>query len=333
MARQSGVWKRKRDGWYMTTLNGQQIKLALDKKEATKAFHELMAKPDAKPDDTSRMSFRKLADRFLEFCLRTMAEKTYVQRKLYLQKFSDHLGKKAVADIRVEHVTAYEAKNPQWSGSTQTCVRSIILACLNWGAEQGVIPANPIPKLRNGVYARRERILTPDEREKIRAAASKPLRDFLEALELTGARPYSEIGSLTAEMIDFASGTITFEKHKNAKKGKRRVIYITPQFEALLRKRMEKHPIGLLFRTQKGGKWTADAMCEWLRALEKRLNIPRLTCYTWRHSFISDALEKGMTSEVIGHLVGNRATTIAKHYDHLDQKQEALKAAARRAIT
>jgi hypothetical protein len=42
MARQSGIWQRKRDGWWMTTINSTQIKLALDKKEALKTFHELM---------------------------------------------------------------------------------------------------------------------------------------------------------------------------------------------------------------------------------------------------------------------------------------------------
>jgi integrase len=316
----------------MTTVNGKQIKLALDRKEARQAFHELMAKPENKPIDTSRISFRKLADRFLEHCKGTMAEKTYVVRKFYLQKFCDHLGRKAVADIRVEHFTAYEAKNPQWSQSTRTAVRSIILACLNWGADQEIIAANPVPKLKNGSYSRRERILTADERERIKAAASKPLRDFLEALELTGARPYSEIGSLTADMIDFETGTITFVKHKNAKKGKKRVIYITPQFEALLRKRLAMNPTGLVFRTQKKGPWNADAMCEWMRKLERDLKIPRLTCYAYRHSFVSDALERGLTADIVGHLVGNKAATIAKHYDHLDQKREALKAAARKAV-
>jgi integrase len=332
MARQSGIWRRTRDGWYMTTVNGKQVKLALDKKEASKAFHELMARPDVKPAGTSRVSFRKLADRFLDHCKRTMAEKTYVLRKLYLQQFCDYFGRKAVADLRVEHVTSWEEKHPQWSPSTRTGVRSIILACLNWGAERGTIPANPIPRLKNGTFARRERILTADERVRIRAEASKPLRDFLEALELTGARPYSEIGSLTADMIDFENGIITFEKHKNARKGKRRVIYITPKFEALLRRLVAKHPNGLLFRTQKGGEWTADALCYWMRELEDRLQIPRLTCYTWRHSFCTDALARGLTADVVGELVGNSARTVSQHYAHLEQQKAAMKAAAARAL-
>jgi integrase len=211
-------------------------------------------------------------------------------------------------------------------------VRAIILACLNWGSHEGIITANPIPKLKNGTYARRERILTTGERERIMAAASKPLRDYLQALELTGARPYSEIGSLTADMIDFEAGTITFEKHKNAKKGKRRVIYITPRFEELLRKRLAKHPTGLVFRTQKGGHWNADAMCEWMRKLERDLSIPRLTAYTFRHSYMTDALERGLSADLIGELVGNTARTVSKHYNHLSEKRDALKAAARKAV-
>src|SRR4051812_27334894 len=96
MARPSGIWQRKRDGWWMTTINGMQVKLALDKKEALKAFHELMAK-DA-PADTARLSFRRLADMFLANSQRCLADSTFQLRRHYLQWFCDHVKRKAVSD-------------------------------------------------------------------------------------------------------------------------------------------------------------------------------------------------------------------------------------------
>ena len=43
MARTAKVWFRKQDGYFYTTVRGEKIKLSKDKKEATKAFHTLLA--------------------------------------------------------------------------------------------------------------------------------------------------------------------------------------------------------------------------------------------------------------------------------------------------
>ena len=107
----------------------------------------------------------------------------------------------------------------------------------------------------------------------------------VELLALTAARP-SELLRLTPADLDrggeveLARGyrvklpgvwCVQPSRHKTSRKGKRRVIYITPKFEALLRRLVAKHATGLLFRTQKGGEWTADALCYWMRELEERL--------------------------------------------------------------
>src|SRR5687768_9416586 len=107
MPRRPGLWKRKEDGWWYTTVNRQQVKLAKDRKEAETAFHELMLRPDAAPADTTRLSVRKLADKFLTHCERTMAASTFKVRLYYLRSFCAHVRRRAVADLRVEHVTAW----------------------------------------------------------------------------------------------------------------------------------------------------------------------------------------------------------------------------------
>ncbi len=316
----------------MTTIGGKQTKLATDKAEARKALYELLARPDTAPVTTSRLSFRTLADRFIGHC-QAMAASTFRTRRLYLQSFCTHIGKRPVSELRVEHVSAWEAKNHHWSASTRATVRSILIACLNWAVGEGIIGTNPLTRLKPGGYARRDRILTPDERVRIKAAVTPQLRDFLDALELTGARPFSEVAVLTAAMIDWGSGTIPLLKHKNAKKGKARTIYLTPPLETLLRRKVEEHPTGFLFRTQRGRQWTAAFLCVWMRKLEAELKIPRLTPYAWRHSAVTTALEKGLTADVVGELVGNSPATIAKHYNHLDQKKAAMRATALKVVS
>lgn len=332
MPRQPGIWFRAQDAFYYTTIKKKKIRLATDKAEARKALYEILARPDTAPVTTSRISFRTLADRFLTHC-QTMAVSTFRTRRLYLQSFCTHLGKRVVSELRVEHVSAWEAKNPHWTSSTRATTRSILKACLNWGVDQGIIDANPLTRLKPGGFARRDRILTSDERLRIKAAVTPQLRDFLEALELTGARPFAEVAILTAAMIDWESGTIPLLKHKNAKKGKTRTIYLTPPLEALLRQKTAEHPTGLLFRTKRGRQWTDAFLCVWMRKLEAELKIPRITPYAWRHSAVTTALEKGLTADVVGELVGNSAATIAKHYSHLDQKKTAMKAAAWKAVS
>jgi integrase len=332
MARHSSIWQRKRDGWWMTTINGTQLKLALDKKEALKAFHELMASSPDAPADTTRLTFRRLADQFLAHCNRTVAESTFQLRRHYLQSFCDHIKKLAVSNLRVQHVTTWESENPAWSQSTIATTRGILTVCLNWAVEQGIIHNQPLSRLKTVAYTRRERTLSPSEKRRIKEVLSPALGDFLLAVELTGARPFSEIGVLTATMIDWEAGLIEFGKHKNSKKGKKRTIYLTPPLTALLRQKACDHPNGVLFRTMHGNQWTKSAVTRQIRKVEADTGIPRFSLYALRHTLITDALEKGLSAEVVAELVGNSPNTIHKYYSKLSERREMLKAAAAKIV-
>jgi integrase len=334
MARKPQVWFRKQTGWYMTTLNGQQVKLSREKKEAERAFHQLLF-TEPEPEETGglRPSVRKLADLFLDQSLRENNAGTWAVQRFYLQSFCDHIGKKRALDIKVHHATEWIAKHPEWSTSTCTTARKIIRACLNWSVDQGFVPSNPLQKLKRGDFTRRDRVLTPRERKRILKWLKGDIRDFVYVLEQTGARPFSEIASVTADMVDFGAGTVTFRMHKNAKKGKRRVIYLTDKVLQLLKKLAQKYPTGPLFRTRTGRPWTAGVALKWMRRLEDALQIPRLSPYAWRHTMITDCLAKGISGDIVAELVGNSPATIAKYYSHLDQRRDVLRAAARRAVS
>lgn len=150
-----------------------------------------------------------------------------------------------------------------------------VLTCLNWAVEQGYIPNHPLGKLKRGFHKRRERVFTVEEMEKITANVKPEFADFLLALELTGVRPFSELATITAAMIDWREGTIGFGEHKNEKKGKSRTIYLVPEMVALLRRLADRYPTGLLFRNVRGRMMTSHDATRRLHYVTGKLSIPR----------------------------------------------------------
>jgi site-specific recombinase XerD len=141
-----------------------------------------------------------------------------------------------------------------------------------------------------------------------------------------------ELAKVTAAMVDWETSTITLKEHKNDGKGKGRTIYLVPEMVALLRRLADEHPTGLLFRNNRGKIWTSHDATRRLHFCTERLCIPRGTIYAVRHSVITEALERGLSANVVAELVGNSAITITRNYDHLHTKRQAMLEAAKKAV-
>src|SRR5438552_720320 len=105
MARKPKVWFRKQTGWYMTTIEGEQIKLSKDKKEATAALHDLMAGKARGADGGPRPSLKAVVGLYLDESKAEKDHDTYEMQRHYLTSFCEHVGNKEVPDLRVHHVT------------------------------------------------------------------------------------------------------------------------------------------------------------------------------------------------------------------------------------
>jgi integrase len=359
MARKPSVWFREATGWYMTTFRGEQVKLSTDKAEAERAFHALLAK-EPEPETTSkfRPSFRKLADLFLAHAQQTKEPQTYELQRYFLQSFCDHVKKRLACDLKVADVTTWllamngegkqkrklrgkemphgptEQTKVKWGHNSQVTGRAIVRACLNWGVDQGYLTHSPLGRLKAGSYHRRERILTPEERFEIKKHIRDGMfSDFFFFLEQTGCRPFSEAAKITPEMIDWTESSITFTKHKNARKGKARTIYLTERVREMMRRRAAgRKPGELVFHTRNGEAFAGNNTVQRVRRFERLCGIPRFSLYALRHSYIVEALERGLSSDIIAELVGNTAKTISRYYNHLDQKKNTLREAARLAV-
>src|SRR4051812_35239768 len=101
MARQAKVWFRKQNRWFYTTVNGEQVKLSQDRREAQRLFHELKARQPERETAVVSPTFRFVADKWLDDSQRTKAPNTYRMGVFYLQAFCDWVKKKKVIDLRV----------------------------------------------------------------------------------------------------------------------------------------------------------------------------------------------------------------------------------------
>jgi integrase len=337
MPRKSGIWLREQDGYYYTTYRRQQHKLSKDSKEAEKEYHRILSESGDEADAGvigNRPTFKKLARLYLEYTQQTKSERTYLHQRYFLQRFCDHVGGKKAADLKPADVTAWVLKHKaRWGHNTQVTARSLVVAVLNWAIAEGHLRYSPLAKMKVGQTHSRERILTKDERERILGAIrNKTFKAFVRFLAATGCRPYSEAAQITAEMIDWKESIIPLVKHKNARKGKRRVIYLNDEAKKVLQEMCERRPIGVLFVTCHGIPYNKGNIIKSFWRLEEKLGIKDLNPYAYRHTYITEALERGLTADIVAELVGNTPQTIAKYYNHLSQKKDALREAARRAV-
>ena len=335
------------DTWYVCH-RGKQVPLAKGKRakrEAEEAFHRLMVLSQeaeceamvstrATPMLTSSTQatsilVAELLDQFLDWVKQNLD--CYDWHRHFLQKFAEGCGRLTIAELKPIHVTNWLAKKPTWGPTTRNRVIGSIKRAFNWAIEQGLLEHSPLRALKKPTSKRRERLLTVAERTKILAASNdEAFRDFLIALQETGARP-GEIRQVTAAQVHLDHGVWALTKHKTAKKTNRpRVIYLTPTMLELTKRLIEQHPEGPLFRNRYDQPWSSNAIRIRFRRLRERLpELKDVVAYCYRHSFATDGLVNGVPIATVAELMGHTSTQmVARHYGHLAQKGSYLLEAA-----
>jgi integrase len=114
------------------------------------------------------------------------------------------------------------------------------------------------------------------------------------------------------------------------KKGRRRVLYLTPAAVELLRELAARHKYGgPLFRNRIGRPWTRNALGMAMRKACKHAGLPAKPLYGLRHGFATDALAAGVPDAHVAELLGHANTSqLHKHYSHLATRVRLLTDAA-----
>jgi integrase len=325
----------------MTTINGVKHKLSKDEDAAKKAFYKLMA-GDAPAAPVERHSVRWLCDKFLDRTRESKTPETFSIQHGYLKKFTKAFGTRPCDNLKAHEVNEWMDKT-KWGNSTKGLFVTIIKAVFNWGVSEDYLSESPLKKLKRRKIARRERVLTEEEEKTLLKNAAGCFRDYVFVLLKTGMRPFSEAGKLTAKMIDWAEGKAEFKEHKNAKKGKDRVVFFAAEVLEVLKRLAACHPEGPLFRNTRDVAWRRDTIHSRITRLCEEVGIDTRLCeevgidhfnvYNLRATYITNALIRGVPVEVVAELVGTSAKMIWNHYAVVNKNTDALKDAARRAIT
>src|SRR5262245_19845323 len=218
------------------------------------------------------------------------------------------------------------------AGSKRNCVIGLI-AAFNWARKSGLITENPLVGIEKDPSTSRgsESLIgnTPEAIEtthvRILAASPPSFRPFLQALKDSGARP-GELMSARAADFHPEMGAFVFQKeatrrgdqlsHKTAKK-KDRVIFLSGKTLLHVLELVQCHPTGPLFRRKGDKPFTRVSVVDRFLKLQRKLGMPHLTAYSYRHTFATELLKAGMDVETLAELMGNSALVIRQHYSHL----------------
>jgi|SRR5579884_4107632 len=332
-------WYRKQNDTWYTCLHGRQVPLCKgkdNKAEAQRRYFQLMAAEDGRLPEAADTTVAQVADLFLDWSYRHNKPRTYAWYKDFLQDFCDRHGGLRALQLKPLHVSGWLDRHGGWNDGARRCAVTAVKRCFNWAVDEGVLPFSPVKKVRKPPAGRRDRVLTDAERREILSAIKdQPFRDFVFAMQQTGCRP-SEVARVSSEHVNLELGLWVFGEHKTRKKtGRPRVVYLTPAMVELTGKLLAKYPTGPLFRGPRGGRpFSRNGIrCRFRRLREKLPHLKGVISYTYRHSYVTDALENGVGVAQVAELVGHCSTgMVMRHYQHLREKREHMKQAAEQAV-
>jgi integrase len=319
------IWRRGQTGSYYATINGRQTLLGRTEEEAQQRYDYLMGV--AGIQSLGRVD--DLLDAFLEWADLNRSEATYAQYRELLQSFNRSLPVALrICDLKPFHITNWLDRQT-WNTTTKNKAVGAVKRAFNWAIDQGHINLSPIARVRKPPVRKREVIITPKLWKKIgQTVKDRAFRDLLMVLRETGCRPYE---ARTVEAQHVRKDAWLFPKEDSKGEKYNRLVPLTDIARRITQRLAKKHPTGPLFRNMGGKPWTKDAVVCRFKRLSKKLKMP-IYAYSLRHTFCTEALERGVDSTTVAILMGHRDTTmVARVYSHLTNNKKHLQAALRQA--
>lgn len=319
---------RKQTGSWYVKLGKDFIPLGRDEAEAREEYHEIMAKR-RKATVTAEDSVAHLIDLRWNWVKKNLAPTTATRIKGVLTSFKAFIGPKLkVRKLKPFHVTNWlDEKYPTNGDTSRHTLITHVKGAFTWAAEQGYIEVSPIANMKKPSPAIRQEFLHADVWPKVIALATdEPFKEFLTVMLDSGARP-QEMFKIEAHHLD--GRQLVFEIKDSKGKKRNRVIWLPDSAFKIVVALAKKYPTGSLFRNSKGIPWNKDSVRCRFRRLKKRLNEPKLTATTLRHSYAHNRLISGQeplyVSKLMGHVDGRM---LATRYGHIEKNSDFMAAQA-----
>jgi integrase len=280
--------------------------------------------------EASAPTVRELADLFLSDAATRLKPNTVRIYTGDLNSFCGAVGTLPADKLTPLHVSRWLASLNVASTTKAIMLRSV-LACLNWAVRSEVIrdnPARKVPKPKSRSRSE-EAVISDVDHAKLMVAATPEFRTVLRVLHGTGARP-GEVCSITSDTFDPTTGLVKLAEHKTDHTGRPRLLIVPPDVCELLREQLARFGSGPLLRSRKGRPFTGRTVTKAMQYLRKKTGVKAIA-YGYRHTFVTDALVKGVPDAHVAALVGHTSTAmIYRHYSHLGSRVDTLREAASR---
>ena len=162
------------------------------------AFYRAMAAVEGGLPAAAELSVARLCDLFLDHAQVHCQPKTYKLYRHFLQSFCDRHATLLAAAVKPFHVTKWLDAHPTWKSGRWHAI-SALKRAFSWAADEGVLPASPIARVKKPPLPTRQRVLSVEERQAVLdAIPDESFRDLVFALLETGCRP-GEVAAVSPE--------------------------------------------------------------------------------------------------------------------------------------
>jgi len=287
-----------------------------------------------KPKDV-KTTFAAFADRWFKDYV-VVNNKLSEQRsktsilKVHLFPF---FGKMDLREISRYEIDRYKADKQKKGVNHKTINNSlhVLSKCLKTAEEWEVLDATPkIKHLK--VAPPKFDYLSQEECDLLLLNASGIIKDMILFAWHTGLR-FGEIIALTWNDIDLERGTISVNKAiargylGTTKSNKTRQAYVTADVREMLDRRRKETANAIVFPNTKGRYMIQQRCVEWLHDICDKSGLRRIGWHTFRHTFASHLVEKGVSLRTVQDLLGHSDPQTTMRYAHLGPVilQEAIR--------
>lgn len=333
-----------RKGWYLRVPASdgklQTVRLGNTKKAAYDEWDRMKIAPAVAAPDAmtiSHLTTLYLAHIRDQAAKSIISQSTVTRRIAHIAPFLAASGDVAVSDLKPHHVTDWLRGQKTWGATTCSDAAASVKRILQWATDDGRIESNPLKTLTMKRGRGRDHIIGRPDFEAILAGVWKQryarrkvtsFRVALIALRMSGCRP-SEITRLMIE--DCSADAWTIREHKNRKKTYRpRTVYLSPCLQTLTKIASRGRADGPVFRPEADRGWKySDMRLRFQRLRKKTGTSPKCVLYSFRHTWITEALTAGVDVATVAEMAGTSIQMIDRHYGHLNQQRKHLSDAAK----
>lgn len=329
------IWFRKSRGQWFAELNGKQKPLGAEEKAARIKFAELVAAqgeptPLPLPTKRTRVSALEICDRFLLWVTAHRKPKTLTIYKHFVGSFAKMHGRVAAEDVRPFHVQSWVDAH-EWTATTANKAISAVQRAWTWAEQLGILEVSRLRRMPKPANRRHEVALSEEQAEAVVGAAQTPaLADAIRVMLATGMR-VQEFRALEIRHLDRANRRAVLQ-WSEAKGERTRVIYFPPAAWEIVTRSVCDRKAGPLFRSSYKRAWTTAGLRTSVYRIGLKLKIADLSPRSFRHTFATTALARGVDALTVSMLMGHSdASTLSRIYQHLALRQDVLKEAAEKA--